>query len=562
MAYTTVQLETLFQNANMGEAPNAATQLLLATYAGGTADGSLTDSQALLDALHVPPPANGSAGSNTPESTTDVALAVYQFFAGRAPSEGGLSYLVNGGGNPNDLDSAYYAGFNQANRYYNFAINLITGNAAAAESFQSAYGPVTFDQAVATAYMSIVGTPYSQAAAAIASVEAAQSYFATVASEIAPTVNQDLATKAIAIAYILEEAVKADVGNYASAIDQFDTGLATGAAIPGLSPDGIDLLTAFLPPPLNDSGSGSTITLSDGQAPLTAVIGSSTFSVAGATADPTDSNLVIVTASYGLVELFGNASAGHTDVVTGGDADVRFHGTGSGMTSGSGGNTEISLGNGVDDIYLYSGINTVSLGNGANDYVQTVNSSGHISLGDGAGDIVATTGGNSTITLGNGAGDHVTIGSIDTVTLGTGAGDRVDFSNSPANVTFQGPSALADFDSGQVAVASFATPTTTSQAEISTSNLNVVSGLVAGDQILLPHVDSLAMATNLAGVAAEAVFTAGVYNAGAGTFTESLSGHDALLTYDSGGSTFVSVVLVGAAAEIGHSTVSGETITF
>jgi hypothetical protein len=38
-------------------------------------------------------------------------------------------------------------------------------------------------------------------------------------------------------------------------------------------------------------------------------------------------------------------------------------------------------------------------------------------------------------------------------------------------------------------------------------------------------------------------------------------GHDALLTYDAGGGAYVSVVLVGAAAEISHATATGDVIT-
>src|SRR5258707_7135811 len=111
MAYSAAQLEALFTNANMGEAPDAATALLLSGSAAQPVTGALTQDQALSDALHIPPPSDGSVGSNTPEDTTDVALAVYQFFTGMAPTPAGLSFLVNGGGNPNDLDSAHYAGF-------------------------------------------------------------------------------------------------------------------------------------------------------------------------------------------------------------------------------------------------------------------------------------------------------------------------------------------------------------------------------------------------------------------------------------------------------------------
>ncbi len=260
MTLSTAQLDADFTNVNEGQAPDAATQLLLAAYAQQTIGGTITDAAALNLALHIPPPADGSVGSNTPESTTDVALGIYQFFTGMAPTLDGLDFLVNNDGgaplNPNDLDSAFYAGFNQANRYYNFAINLITGNAGVAASFAASYGSVTFNQAVVASYESIVGTPNvgaAAAAAAEAAIEAKLPYFQAVASEIAPGVNQDLATKAIMIAYILEEAVKADVGYYAFAIDAFNTLLAANpeAGIPGMTPNGVDLLTSF---PMNPVG--------------------------------------------------------------------------------------------------------------------------------------------------------------------------------------------------------------------------------------------------------------------------------------------------------------------
>ncbi len=540
-AVTATQLETEFTNANMGEGPDASVQALLAAYASETADGSLTDTQALNMALHIAPPSNGSVGSSTPENTTDVALAVYQFFTGLAPTIAGLDYLVNGGGNPNDLDSAFYAGFNQANRYYNFAINLITGNAAARATFDSNYGGVTFDQAVAASYELIIGTPNvgsATAAAAIAAIEAEQPYFAALASERAPHVNQDLATKAIMIGYILEEAVKADVGYYAFAIDQFDAALANGSPIPAETSSGIDLLANL------------------GNIALSANLGDASVSLQGA------------------------AAAGFVDVITGADGNDNIQGT------ISGGNTDIRLADGRDSVSLFSGTaNFVSLGNGIGDHViDASNGADQFILGNGSTDSVSLTGGgNSTISIGNGANSGVTANDTgndviqigdgandfvqlgaghESVTFGSGAGDVAQFHAGISEVTFGGPDATADF--GGIFVASFAKPTTASQTSIATSHLNVVVGLVAGDTIYISSLtDDVTTAHNLAGVSGEAVFTTGTYSASAQTFTESASGHDALLTFSSEvSSTFVSVVLVGAAAEVGHSTISGEAITF
>lgn len=59
------------------------------------------------------------------KGTTAVAVMAYGFIADLPLSTAGLDYLVSSaGGNPNNLNSAYYAKFNLENRYINFAVNL------------------------------------------------------------------------------------------------------------------------------------------------------------------------------------------------------------------------------------------------------------------------------------------------------------------------------------------------------------------------------------------------------------------------------------------------------
>lgn len=225
MSYTVAQLTTFYENATIGIAPSASDALLLQAYSEQDQAGTITDAQTLADVLVFA------------QDKTDVALSTYQFFTGASPTIAGLQFLVNGTTNPNDLGSAYYTGFDKENRYYNFAINLATGSGAGATAFAAAYSGVTFNQAVAGAYEQIVGTVNvgaTAAAAAIASIEGDQAYFAAIAASRAPTANQDLATKAIMIGYILEEAQKANVGYYAQAVDGFETQLAlTGTATTG-----------------------------------------------------------------------------------------------------------------------------------------------------------------------------------------------------------------------------------------------------------------------------------------------------------------------------------------
>jgi S-layer protein len=242
MAYTAAQLISDFTAAADGIAPSAAEQVLLGAYASQDAAATLSDAATLHDALQAP----------WVQETTDVAVLSYQFFTGGAPTAAGLNFLVNSAGaNPTDLNSAYYGTqtgpvvFNTENRYYNFAINLATGAGAGAAAFAANYSALTLNAFISSAFEQIIGssneTP-AAAAAALASIEASDSYFMQIAAQRAPGANQDLATKAIAAGYIMEEALKADVGTYAMADDQFNASLAAGNAIYGTN-----LLVAYGP---------------------------------------------------------------------------------------------------------------------------------------------------------------------------------------------------------------------------------------------------------------------------------------------------------------------------
>jgi len=59
------------------------------------------------------------------QATTEVAVMTYGFITDLTLGTQGLDYLISpNGGNPNNLNSAYYAQFNLENRYINFAVNL------------------------------------------------------------------------------------------------------------------------------------------------------------------------------------------------------------------------------------------------------------------------------------------------------------------------------------------------------------------------------------------------------------------------------------------------------
>ena len=186
------------------------------------ARGEITARQAVLQI------ANAAAGF------TAVAEVSYQFFTGSTPTAAGLTYLTHSPQNPTDLSDAYYAPFNLENRYINFASNLGL-HSDYAPNFASLFGPMSFEGAVTTAYERIVGSQAAMAAgidpaAAVADIAARRPYFEAVAHERFGGDNPDLAVKLAAIAYLMSEAVKANVGNYGEANQNFLYDLADGSA--------------------------------------------------------------------------------------------------------------------------------------------------------------------------------------------------------------------------------------------------------------------------------------------------------------------------------------------
>jgi hypothetical protein len=240
-----------------------------------------------------------------------------------------------------------------------------------------------------------------------------------------------------------------------------------------------------------------------------------------------------ITATLGAadVTITGNAATGSTDVFTGSGSS---HITG---TTG-GGNSDITFTDGV--------LNTV--------------------------DVTLTTGTANVVSLGNGTDDLVNLSTgaaAATVTLGTGLGDDVLFGTGLATVTYGAhtSSTLAGFDTANftdVSSPSYLTPTTTSQVSVLTSHIDIVTGLVSGDHIILPAADAIVTGGgNGAGIAGDASFASGTYSAAAGTFSFGASGHDTLLTYDSTVAhtgVYVSVVLVGTSVT-SHATHAGDVIT-
>jgi hypothetical protein len=257
--YTAAQLTSFYTAVNFGQAPDPATALNFNVIAASNAAGALADQQALAAALQTP----------QARATTDIAEAVYQFFTGATPSQTGMNYLLNTAGSGLNTSSNNGAGatasaavpgpggFNLENRYYNLAISQALGGPQAA-AFASTYGGLSLQQTVAKAYEQIVGSAVvgtAQANAAIAAIQGSIPYFQQVAAQRAVGLNQDISTKAIIVGYVLEEAIKADVGAYAQAIDQLNAAVANGTAVYNTN-----ILTTYAPgAPAYGSGVGGGV---------------------------------------------------------------------------------------------------------------------------------------------------------------------------------------------------------------------------------------------------------------------------------------------------------------
>ena len=220
MAYSSGQLISAYTAANDGVPPANFTDLLAA--------GMVSDAAGLAFAV------------NSAHATTALAELSYQFFTGKSPTKAGLDYLVNSPANPNDLNDPYYAKFSLENRYINFAANLGV-NGEGATAFSAKYGALSFADYIASIYGTIIGSSYAQAAginagAAIADIVSRQAALTAIA-RAAGMINAnstaaqiDIATKAAAAGYLMGESVKADVGAYAAAANNFEFALINGNA--------------------------------------------------------------------------------------------------------------------------------------------------------------------------------------------------------------------------------------------------------------------------------------------------------------------------------------------
>lgn len=159
--------------------------------------------------------------------TSAVALQVYQFFTGAAPSLGGLNWLVDSPDNPNDLTDAYYARFNETNRYLNFAVNLgVEGEGA--RNFTAAYGELSFVEAARKAYDLIIG--FDEARDEGLDVNAALSWLSGQQSYFEAFAGSALGGKAALVGYLMFAGMQEKVGRYFEATHQWLEGAFEGDA--------------------------------------------------------------------------------------------------------------------------------------------------------------------------------------------------------------------------------------------------------------------------------------------------------------------------------------------
>lgn len=153
--------------------------------------------------------------------------ATWQYFVQIVPSAEGFEYLIKSTVNPTDLNDAYFQTFSTENRYIAFASNLAF-DVAAANWFEQAFGDLTYAEAVEKAYEDIVTSAAAIAHGIDPELAKAffmngQGYFEAVATEriVRPGVTLEDAAKLALIASVLNEAVRAGIGPYAVAVNDF-----------------------------------------------------------------------------------------------------------------------------------------------------------------------------------------------------------------------------------------------------------------------------------------------------------------------------------------------------
>ena len=153
---------------------------------------------------------------NLAAPTQIVAHETYNFFTGTPPTAVGFTYLIDSPNNATDLTDSYYAGFNTLNRFINFAVNL--GSIGDGKSdFQTNYGALTFEQAVAKAYDAVIGDQSARGFDPVAS----KAYVLSQLPYFKALGGDDLGAKAAMIGFLLGVGAAEHVGPYYQAAHDY-----------------------------------------------------------------------------------------------------------------------------------------------------------------------------------------------------------------------------------------------------------------------------------------------------------------------------------------------------
>lgn len=182
------------------------------------------------------------------KATTEVAVMSYGFLTNTVLGTVGLDYLVSPtGGNPNNLNSAYYAGFSVENRYINFAVNLIKYGEGH-DAFVDAYGengsPINTFQKT---YLKLFGVEKSlDDILAILSAPVPDGHGGTYSraayfAEIGGDGSFGIGTRAAMVGWLMAEAVKSDQGPYVEAMHAYLADVGLDGRVSGPSPSFLSL---------------------------------------------------------------------------------------------------------------------------------------------------------------------------------------------------------------------------------------------------------------------------------------------------------------------------------
>lgn len=162
--------------------------------------------------------------------TSALALQAVNFFTGKTPSAAALADLVDNANSSTDLTDFYYAVFSTENKYIEFAVNQAISGAGAA-SFKAAYDSLSFRDAAAKIYDTIIGN--AKAAAANINVTAALDYIVSQQKYFEAYGDGALGAKAAVAGFLMSKGLEANIGLYAEAVKGFLTKAYDGTATYG-----------------------------------------------------------------------------------------------------------------------------------------------------------------------------------------------------------------------------------------------------------------------------------------------------------------------------------------